>query len=218
MSYRTRVLGAAYEGVPAEDVFCLVHPAQYLHVLRYAFDANSPQAADDGLEFVNVLPLKSPDVVRPAAARRRGARRGREGSKMMSERAAGMLQEIAKAMENVRSGCGRAVFGRRLFAFEFQTRFLGAARKLRDTMAPLLPSGPNAVDRRLSEPFEGNWPLPLSCRGCKPTVSAGKETATAQDWRPDAGCPERRRHVQLVIRGVTRLACRLGTLDNPSRN
>ena len=49
-------------------------------------------------------------------------------------------------------------------------------------------------------------------------MSAGKETTTAQDWRPNEGCPERRRNVLLVIRGVTQLACRLGTLGNPSRN
>ena len=44
------------------------------------------------------------------------------------------------------------------------------------------------------------------------------ETANAQDWRPNEGCPECRRHVVLAIRGGAQLAFRLGTLDNPPCN
>ena len=105
LSYCTRVLGATDKGVPAEDVLRLVHPAHYLRVFKSAFDAYSPQAANNRLEFVNMLPLKSPDIVRPAATWRREARRGQEGSKMLSERATGVLQEIAKVLENARSDC-----------------------------------------------------------------------------------------------------------------
>ena len=141
--------------------------------------------------------------------------RGVAGSKMLSERAAGVLREIAKVMGDVRSGVLPAVSGRRFFAFKFQKWFLGAARKLRDTLAPLLPSGPNAVGRWLSEPSEGNWPSPLSCRGCKPMRSTGKGPTQVQGWRPNPGCPERRRQVVLAIRGVAQLACRFGALDNP---
>ena len=102
-SYRARVLGAAYRGVPAEDVLRLVHPSQYLRVLKHAFDAYSPQAATDGLEFVTVLPHKSKGPARPAAAWRREIRRGQESSKMLSERATGTLREIAKVVGNARS-------------------------------------------------------------------------------------------------------------------
>ena len=85
-------------------------------------------------------------------------------------------------------------------------------------LAPLLPSGPNAVGRWLGEPFEGTWPLLLSSRGCKTMESVGKKAAKAQERRPNEGCPKCRRHVVLVIRGATQLARRLGTLGNPSCN
>ena len=135
----------------------------------------------------------------------------------MSDRAAGLLQEIAKIMENVRTNCRRAVFGRRLVACKFQKWFLGAARKLRDILAPLLPSGPNAVERWLDEPFEVKWPPPLSRCGCKSNVSVGHETAATQSWCPNEGFPQCRRHIVLVSRGVTQLACRLRTLGDSSR-
>ena len=137
LSYRARALGSADKGVPADDVLRLVHPARHLQVLKSAFDAYSSQAANDGLEFVNMLPLKSPDVVCPAAAWRREAHRGQKGSKMTSERGAGALQEIAEVMENARTVCRRAVFVCRLFAFNFQKRFLRAAHKLCDALVPL---------------------------------------------------------------------------------
>ena len=40
----------------------------------------------------------------------------------------------------------------------------------------------------------------------------------SQGWRSNPCCPDSRRHAVFVIRGVTQLACRLTTLDNPSRN
>ena len=67
---------------------------------------------------------------------------------MLPGRAAGVLREIAKVMGDVRSGVLRAVSGRRFFAFKFQKWFLGAARKLRDTLAPIAAVG---AERR--------WPL-----------------------------------------------------------
>ena len=157
--------------------------------LKHAFDACSPQAANDASEFVNVLSTKSSEVPRPAAAWRRAIRCRHEDSEMLSDRAAGMLQEIAKVTYNGRADCRRAVFGRRLFAFQFQNWFLGAAHKLRDILAPLQPSGPNAVERWLGEPLEGKWPFPLSRRGCKSNVSVGHDSAAIQSWRPNAGCP-----------------------------
>ena len=71
LSHCARVLGASLKGAPAEDVLRLAHPPQYLHVLKSAYDAYSPQAAYDGLEFVNLLSLQSPDICRAAAAWRR---------------------------------------------------------------------------------------------------------------------------------------------------
>ena len=103
LSYRARVLGATYKGVPAEDVLRLAHPAQYLRAPKYASDAYSPQAATDGLEFVNVSPLKSPSAARPAAAWRRRTHRDQEGAEMLPDRATGMLQEIARVVEDARS-------------------------------------------------------------------------------------------------------------------
>ena len=68
-------------------------------MLKSAYDAY------DGLEFVNLFSLQSPDVVRPAAAWRREIHCGQEGSKMLPGRAAGILQEIVKVMKDVRSDC-----------------------------------------------------------------------------------------------------------------
>ena len=39
----------------------------------------------------------------------------------------------------------------------------------------------------------------------------------AQSWRPNPGCPARKRHVVLVIRGVTQLACRLQVANDAER-
>ena len=68
------------------------------------------------------------------------------------------------------------------------------------------------------DPIAGDWPFPLSCKGCNGSKSLGRSAKAAQGWRPNPGCRDCRRHVVLVIRGVTQLACRLKTLGNPSRN
>ena len=45
-----------------------------------------------------------------------------------------------------------------------------------------------------------------------------RPSGKVQGWRPNPGCADSRRHVVLVIRGVTQMASRLKTSDNPSRN
>ena len=61
--------------------------------------------------------------------------------------------------------CRRAVFGRRLLTFRFQKWYLGVATELRETLVSLLPPKPNAADCWLRDPFVGNWPFSLSCKG-----------------------------------------------------
>ena len=68
LSYRARVIDAASRGVPAEDVLRFVHPAHYLQVLKPTHEAYLSQAASDGLDFVKMLPLRSPTPARPASA------------------------------------------------------------------------------------------------------------------------------------------------------
>ena len=102
--------------------------------------------------------------------------------------------------------------------FGSQKWYLGVANKLRENLAPLPPSKPGAADCWLRDPFVGDWPFPLSCKGCKAAKPLVEGANSAQGWRATPGCPDCRRHVVLVIRGVTQLACRLKTLDNPSCN
>ena len=134
----------------------------------------------------------------------------------MPGRATGMMEEVANVMGAVKTDCRRAVFGRRLLTFRPHKWYLGVATKLRETLAPLLPSKPNAADCWLRDPFVGNWPFPLSCKGCKALKPLGKGAKSAQGWYTSPGRPDCRRGVVLVIRGVTQLARRLNTLDNHS--
>ena len=218
MSYRARTIDAAASGAPPEDVLRLAHPAHYLPVLTCTHDAYSPQAANDGMEFVKMLSALSKNPWRPAPHWRCAVRRDGQGPKALPERATGTLAEVAEVMGKVKADCRRAVFGRGVRTFRFQGWYLGVAKNLREILAPLLSSEPNAVERRLRQPFEGVWPFPLSCKECKVTKPPAKGPKPSQGWRPNPGCPVCRRHVVFVIRGVTLLACRLSTLGNPSRN
>ena len=67
----------------------------------------------------------------------------------------------------------------------------------------------------MDAPWSGEWPFELSRQVCK--VRSGHENQRkAEGRRSDAGRIECRRHVVLVIRGATRLACCLQNVDNPS--
>ena len=77
------------------------------------------------------------------------------GSDKLSERATGLLQEVANFAEKAKPGCRPAVFGRRMLTFRFQKRYLGVANKLRETLVLLLLLRPNAVHCWLRDPFVG---------------------------------------------------------------
>ena len=161
-SYRARVIDATARGVPAEDVLRLVRPGQYSEVLK----SIPPQAATDGLDFVKTLPQKPSTQARPAACWRRAILPAGPKSDKLPERAAGRLQEVVNVMEKAKPNCRAAAFSRRMLTFRFQKWYLGVANKLRETLAPLLPSQPSAVDCWLRDPFVGDWPFPLTCKGC----------------------------------------------------
>ena len=67
-SKRARILVAKQDGLPAEDLLRFVQPRAYLPALRMAPQAYSAKAANDGLEFVNILSGKS-GAPRPLARR-----------------------------------------------------------------------------------------------------------------------------------------------------
>ena len=121
-------------------------------------------------------------------------------------------------MGDVKVDCRRAVFGRHVMTFQSQGWYLGAAQKLRELLAPFSPNEPDAVERWLQQPFVGDWPFPLSCKGRKVVKPPAKDSVPVQNWRPAPVCPASRRHVVLVIRGVAQLARRLEISGNPSRN
>ena len=56
-------------------------------------------------------------------------------------------------MEQAKPDCRTAVLGRRMLTFRFWKWRLGVANKLRETLSPLLPLQPNAVDCWLRDPF-----------------------------------------------------------------
>ena len=121
-------------------------------------------------------------------------------------------------MGRVKADCRRDVFGRHVMTFQFQGWYPGVANKLREQLAPLLSNEPDAVKRPLQPPFERDWPFPCSCKGRRVVKPPVKDSGPVQNWRSAPGCPACRRHVVLVIRGVTQLARRLKISDNPSRN
>ena len=87
---------------------------------------------------------------------------------------------------------------------------------MRNTLVPLLPKAPDPANWWVNAPWTGEWPFALSRKGCKEKPGNEKK-GRAQGWRENAGCIECRRHVVLVIRGATQLACRLKNVGNPSR-
>ena len=105
--------------------------------------------------------------MRPAPRRQRSIRPQGEESPPVSDRAAGVIGEGVKVMGHVKPVCRRAVFGRRVMAFQFQCWRLGDAKKMCEQLAPLLTEEADAVERWLQQPFVGERPFPLSCKGRK---------------------------------------------------
>ena len=216
LSFRARVIDATHCGVPSGDVIRWARPVHFIPALKFARDAYSPQAARDGMEFVRTLHLRA-NTARPASRWKRSVRKGGAGSPLLSDRAAGVSEEVARVMGDVKVDCRRAVFGRHVMTFQFQGWFLGAAQKLREQLAPFSPNGSDAVERWLQQPFAGDWPFPLSCKGREVVKPPAKDSGPVQNRRPAPGRPASRRHVVLVIRGVAQLARRLEISGNPSR-
>ena len=73
---------------------------------------------------------------------------------------------------------------------------------------PLLPTDNSAVGQWMAKPFGRVVPFPLSRNGRNVYKAVPESTKPVQPWRPTPGCPNCRRHVLLVIRGVTQLALR----------
>ena len=124
----------------------------------------------------------------------------------MSDRAAGVLEEVVDSTGRIKADCRKAVFGRKVVARPVRAWYLGVAKDMCDTFVRLLPGCPDPVKQWLQTQFEGTWPFLLSRKGC--AIKPGKEEAVqVQGWCSNAGCPDCRRHVVLVIRGATQLAC-----------
>ena len=117
--YRARVIAAAQDRAPSEDTLRFVQPEHYLPVLRGAFEAYSPQAASDGLKFVDVL-CKQIDLPRPAARWKQSVHSPKEPPPQLSDRPAGDLGENVTAMSHVNAAHRSAVFRRNVAAFRHQ--------------------------------------------------------------------------------------------------
>ena len=96
----------------------------------------------------------------------------------LSDRASGVLEEVVKVSGRVRADYRRAVSGRHVMTFQFQGWYLGAAEQLCEQLAPLLSNKPDAVERWLKQPFVGDWPFPLSCKGRDLVKPPAKEGGT----------------------------------------
>ena len=98
MPQRARILYAKRDGPPAEDVSRFVHPKKYLPALKSAYVAYAPQAARDGLVFASILSGKS-DKPRPIASRKTRIRPAQFGAPSISDRAAGVLEDVMKVAD-----------------------------------------------------------------------------------------------------------------------
>ena len=214
LSNRARIACAKESGVPAEDVLRLVHPKDYVKVLEDVQKSFASQAAFEGLEFVRMMSSKWQEAVHPTFAWKRKLSLTNDGQ-VVSDRASGVLKTVVDVIDTMKEACRKAVFGRKVLSFRIREMYVGLALKLCKTLVPLLPDVPDAVDMWMDTPWQGDWPFDISCKGCR--CKPGKEGhEQAHGWCTSAGCLDCRRHVVLVIRGVTQLACRLQNVDNPS--
>ena len=212
LSYRALVVCAKEKGVPAEDVLRFARPKNFVKLLDDVKKACSSKAADEGLAFFRMMSNKWKGPVRPALSWKREVSANNAGPPV-SDRATGVIKSAVDVVDAIKDSRREAVFGREALPFYVRAMYLGLASRLRKTLAPMLPDVPDAVDLWVDTPWAGEWPFELSRRGCK--VKPGREEKEqVQGWRSDAGRIQRRRHVVLVIRGVTQLACRLQNVDN----
>ena len=214
LSHRARVVSAKENGVPAEDVLRLVRPREYVPVLAYVKAAFASKAADEGIAFVRMMSNHWKGPVHPAFTWQHEVSSSNDGPRV-STRAAGVIKSVKDVVDTIKDECREAVFGKKVLAFRMRKMYIDLATSLCTTLVPILPDVPDAVDEWLNTPWTGSWPFELSCKGCK--VKPGREgDPHVQGWCTQAGCYECRRHIVLVIRGVTQLACRLKNVDDPA--
>ena len=96
---RARILSANQGGLPAEDTARFVRPEKYLPVLDDAYLAYASQAARGGLEFVSILPGKSTKA-RPMASWKAPSHPAQSNVASISDRAAGVLEEVMKVADS----------------------------------------------------------------------------------------------------------------------
>ena len=140
MAYRARLIAAVQNHIPSEDTLRLLPPEHYLLAIRGALEAYSPQAASDGLEFVDVLCNKS-NLPRPAVRWKQPARPPAGPPPQLPDRAAAASEEIDAAMGHVDAAYRAAVFRRNVMSFRLQRWYLGAGTDLRGNLADLLHRG-----------------------------------------------------------------------------
>ena len=104
MPQRARILSC-----PFDDALRFVCRKKYLPALTSAYQASAPQAACDGLEFVSILPGKS-DNPRPMASREPRIRRAQSEAPCISDRSAGVPEEVMKVAEVIPPKRRAAVF------------------------------------------------------------------------------------------------------------
>ena len=118
------------------------------------FEAYSPQAASDGLEFVNV-PCNKRHLPRPAARWQQSVCPPTEPPPELPDRAAGILEEIVTATSHVDAAHRAAVFRRNVMSFRLQQWYLSAGTDLRKTLADLLRRDELTVEPWLAKSFVG---------------------------------------------------------------
>ena len=217
LSQRARILATKQDGLPAEDVLRCVQPRAYLRVSRKASQAYSPKAANDGLEFANILLGKSgasrPWVRRENAVLPSGMVAGR-----ISDRAAGVREEVMRATESASPRRRAAAYKRRVPTFKFQRWSLALAVKMCAEVASLLSARNCSVEGWAQSQFVGVWPFDVSRNGMRSCSKPGCESrVNAKTWCDAPGCPAHRKRVATVSRGATQLACRLNASGDKER-
>ena len=93
-----RILNAKAKGSPAEDVLPFAQPKYHLPALGEAVNAYNSRAAPGGLGFVDIFCGKS-DIPRATASWKSRAHPAGSPDPPVSDRAAGVLEEVLKAVK-----------------------------------------------------------------------------------------------------------------------
>ena len=151
-------------------------------------------------------------------SRKARIRPAQPGVSCMSDRAAGVPEEVMKVADLIPPEYRAAVLMRRVLAFRLQCWTSSAGVELQTNLAEPSASSDCSVEERLDVPSDGVWNFGLPCKGLRVCSPHCDLCVPGKKRGESPGCPARKKRGLLVARGATQLSCHLNVLGNGECN